>query len=217
MDSAVASRLSLAAEAPALAERILAARPARPAWARLVAVSGIDASGKGTLACALATALEARGRSVATVALDDWHEPPEVRFGEPPGEHFYRHAFDFERLFSHVIEPLQAHRALRLETIRPHAHGGRPVALAYDFFDVDVVLVEGVFLLRRDLVRRFDLRIWVDCGFDTALARALARNQEGLPAARLRADYARIYFPAQRVHEALDRPRAAADVVVAND
>lgn len=213
----VAAGLSPAAAAPGLADRVLATRPARPSWARLVAVSGIDASGKGLLAGALAAELEARGRRVATIGLDDWHEPPEVRFGTPPGEHFYRNAFDFERLFSHVIEPLQAHRALRLEAVRPHPHTGRPLEIAYDFFDVDVVLVEGVFLLRRDLAPYYDVRLWVDCSFATALARALARNQEGLPEDRLRADYARIYFPAQRLHESLDRPRAAADVVVPND
>lgn len=208
--------LGLTAHAHALAARIAALQPARPSWAKLVAISGIDAAGKGTLAAATAAALEARGLRVALIGLDDWHEPAERRFGDPAGPHFYRHAFDFETVFSQLIEPLRFHRALRHETARPHPHTGAPRRIAYDFADVDVVIVEGVFLLRRDLRARYDLRVWLHCPYETALQRALARNQEGLAASQLVSDYRRIYFPAQELHLAVDRPRDAADVVVDN-
>ena len=50
----------------------------------------------------------------------------------------------------------------------------------------------------------------------TALARALARNQESLPRERLIADYRRVYFPAQRLHDALDAPAHFAGLTLAN-
>jgi len=200
-----------------LAERIVRTPPARPGWARLAALSGVDASGKGTLARATAAELERRGLGVALVGLDDWHQPPAVRFGgSEPGEHFYRHAFDFEEVFSQVVEPLRLHRELSLSVRRPHPFTGEPRTLAYDWSDVDVVLFEGVFLLRRDLRPRYDLTVWIDCPFDVALERALRRNQEGLPAAQLIEDYRRIYFPAQQFHLERDRPRESAGVVVDN-
>ena len=214
MDSVLARGLSAAARARALAGRVAAVAPAHPDWARLVAVSGIDASGKGTLTRALAGELEMRGHRVAVIGLDDWHAPPEVRFGDPPGLHFYRHAFDLDRVFAEVIEPLRVHRALRLDVARPHPHTGAPRTIAYDFFDVDTILFEGVFLFRREFRARYDLRVWIDCPFDVALERALARNQEGVARARLRRDYAGIYFPAQCVHLGVDRPRDAAHVLV---
>ncbi|SRR6266567_2299176 len=63
----------------------------------------------------------------------------------------------------------------------------------------------------------FDLTIWVDCSFPTALARALARAQEGLsPAETIRA-YETIYFPAQKIHFARDNPRETADLIIDND
>ena len=70
--------------------------------------------------------------------------------------------------------------------------------------------------MRRDLRPRYDASLWVECPFETALERALRRNQEGKPEAQLRADYERIYFPAQRLHIAQDAPAAHADLVVAN-
>ena len=75
----------------------------------------------------------------------------------------------------------------------------------------------AAFLFRRALRHRYDLSIWVDCSFEAALMRALARNQEGLPPERLLADYRRIYFPAQEIHLRRDRPRDFADVVVPGD
>ena len=57
----------------------------------------------------------------------------------------------------------------------------------------------------------------MECSFETALRRAIARGQEGLAAAETIAAYQNIYFPAQRVHLAEDDPRACADLVLEND
>ena len=79
----------------------------------------------------------------------------------------------------------------------------------YEFRDVDVVLLEGIYLLRRDLRAHYDLAIWLECSFDTALVRALRRGQEGLPPDETIRAYETIYFPAQLIHFALDLERLA--------
>ena len=84
----------------------------------------------------------------------------------------------------------------------------------FRFDRIDIVVLEGIFLFRRDLVARYDLRVWIECSFDVALERALVRNQEGESVEQLGVDYERIYFAAQRLHFALDHPRASADVLV---
>lgn len=76
---------------------------------------------------------------------------------------------------------------------------------------MDVVVLEGIFLLRTEWRARYDLSFWIDCSERTALERALRRNQERLSPERLIADYRRIYFPAQRVHAVCDEPRWHAD------
>jgi uridine kinase len=88
---------------------------------------------------------------------------------------------------------------------------------SYAFRNVGIVLVEGIFLFKREYRELFDLTIWVDCSFFTALARALERKQEGLsPAATIQA-YETIYFPAQRIHMELDQPRQSVDLILNND
>lgn len=186
--------------------------------ALLTAISGIDGSGKGWTAAALARRLEARGLVTALLSVDPWQHPAAVRFGagERPGEHFYWNAIRFEELFRTVVEPLRATRALSTEVtlFRPFEKTCIQERLAWR--DVDVILLEGIFLFRRDLRPRYDLAVWVDCPFELALARALRRNQEGLRERDLREDYARIYFQAQVHHLDRDRPRERADWIYDN-
>jgi len=78
-------------------------------------------------------------------------------------------------------------------------------------------LVEGIFLFKPQYRKYFDLAIWIDCSFPTALARAIDRAQEGLSPANTIAAYDTIYFPAQRIHLAQDKPRENADLIFEND
>jgi uridine kinase len=87
----------------------------------------------------------------------------------------------------------------------------------YQFDDIDIILLDGIFLLKREHRAHFDMTFWVDCSFETALARALERGQEGLPPEETVHAYQTIYFPAQRIHFIRDDPRRAADMIIPND
>jgi len=78
-------------------------------------------------------------------------------------------------------------------------------------------VLEGSFLLKRELRERYGLSFWVECSFETALRRALLRDQEGLPEGQLIADYGWIYFPAQRIHLVRDGLQAFVDGIFVND
>ena len=186
--------------------------------AALVAVSGIDASGKGTVTAQLHALLDRQGLRVARIGLDPWHHPQTVRLcPRDAARHFYRHAFRWDGLFSQFLTPLREQRSITLrarliETARDHYYD-----YTYDFADVDVILLEGIFLLKRQFRARYDFAVWVECSARTALDRALRRNQEGLPPEQILADYRRVYFPAQCLHVLEDDPVSSADAVFVNE
>lgn len=198
---------------------ILDARARTPARRSvLVGISGIDGSGKGYVTARLAAALEERGLGVANVNVDGWLNLPHRRFNEQdPAAHFYAHAIRFDELFARLVLPLKARRSHRLvaDFAEETATAYRPHT--YCFEDVDVILLEGIFLLKRTYRDHFDLSFWVDCTFETALERAIRRGQEGLPAAATIRAYDTIYFPAQRIHAERDDPRSAASAIIVND
>jgi len=184
----------------------------------LVGVSGIDGCGKGYIASQLEAHLAQRGIPSVVINVDDWLNLPEKRFDrEAPAENFYQHAIRFDELFANLVMPLREHRSIHLvadcleETARQYRKR------TYDIKDVDVILVEGILLFKNQYRNFFDVRIWVECSFVTALARAIERGQEGLSMAKTIAAYENIYFPAQRIHIDRDDPKAAADLTYNND
>jgi len=186
--------------------------------ALLVALSGIDGSGKGFVADRAARALEARGVGVAGFNVDGWLNLPAVRFDpRDPAAHFYAHAIRFDAMFEELVLPLRRDRRIHLEADAAEETATHFHKRLYAFENVDVILVEGIYLLKQELRPRYDLTLWLDCSFETALERALSRGQEGLSADATRHAYETIYFPAQKIHFRRDAPREHADHVLSND
>jgi uridine kinase len=50
----------------------------------------------------------------------------------------------------------------------------------YRFADTDVILAEGIYHFKAAHRPVFDVAVWIDGTFETALERAIARSQEGL-------------------------------------
>ncbi len=190
----------------------------RGSRALLVGLSGIDGSGKGWVARRLATGLEGAGLRVASLGVDLWLNLPAVRFSAArPGEHFYANALRLEELLAHAALPLRDTRRLDLTFDATEETATTYRRERWRFDDIDVVLLEGIFLFKRGLRPHYDLAVWLDCSFETALARAIARGQEGLAVDETIRAYESIYFPAQRTHFERDDPSGSADLVLPND
>ena len=186
--------------------------------AALIAVSGIDASGKGYVSRELTRGLEERGCQVALINVDGWLRLPDGRFSAiDPARHFYNRAIRFEEMFAQLIVPLRERRCINVEVDFAEETASAYRRERYRFADVDVILLEGIYLLKRAYRHHYDLSIWIECSFETAVRRAVARAQEGLPPTETIRAYETIYFPAQRLHFELDVPMGAADMVLHKD
>ena len=173
----------------------------------LVAVAGVDTSGKTTLADALAAAVQ---RETVRESVDDFHRPRAERYrrGRTSPEGCYRDTFD--------------HDALRDRLLVPFRDGASCVTAAFDHLrdaPVDaeplqagpdaLLVVDGVFLQRRELDVGGDLGVHLQVPDEEVLRRAALRDgPDAVPLYRER------YLPAQRLYEAGCRPAERADVVL---
>jgi uridine kinase len=203
----------------AAVEMILAGRRRVPAHeSMLVAVSGIDGSGKGYVTERIIACIQRKSLHAVTVNVDGWLNFPSRRFHkERPEEHFYRHAIRFDDMFEQLILPLKRQRSIRVEADLAEETATVYHRHVYDFRDVDVIVLEGIYLLKRAFRRYYNLALWVNCSFETALIRALRREQEGLSPDETIQAYQTIYFLAQYIHFALDDLRSSADAILDND
>ena len=194
-----------------LAELVVSTRIDRRA---VVAVDGVDASGKTTLADRLAEAVGPQ-RPVVRASVDDFHRPRSERYrrGRDSPEGCYRDTFDNTALRDRLLHPFlrdgtHVTAVFDLERDEPVATPERQAPGAA------VLLVDGVFLQRPELDVDWHLVVHLKVPDDEVLRRAVLRDG-GTPE-EVAARYQVRYLPAQRLYEAECRPAEAADVVLDN-
>jgi uridine kinase len=186
-----------------------------------VALDGVDAAGKTSLADDLVRPLQGRGYSVIRTSLDNFHRPREVRHrrGATSPEGYYYDSFDYPALKSLLLDPLGPGGSLRYRTGlfdgRAEAALSSPVRTAGAHA---ILLFDGVFLFRPELEDCWDLRIWVEVTAEVALSRAIRRDAALFGgAAAVRERYEQRYIPGQRLYMEQCRPREQAHLVVDNN
>ena len=202
-----------------LVKEILDARTLIPSdRSLLTAVTGIDGCGKGYISARIVDGLQSKGVHAVAINVDGWLNLPDKRFDvQNPAEHFYLHAIRFEEMFAQLIFPLRDNRSLRIEVDYTEETATEYLQHVYEFEDVDVIVLEGIYLLKRAYQAHYDLSIWIECSFDTALERAISRAQERLTSEETIRAFRTIYFPAQEIHFQRDDPKAAATLIINND
>lgn len=189
-----------------------------------VAIDGPPASGKTTLADELAVVLRARDRDVVRATIDDFLFPRAQRYrrGQYSAESCYFDAHDHAALCRVLLDPLGPGGNRRFQHTVYDADADAPLSPPATTAAEDAVLLfDGVFLLRPELIDRWDLSIFVSVPFEKTIDRARARGaaQAGSIAgtAEIERSWRERYIPAQRLYFATARPTDHVDVIVHND
>ncbi len=201
-----------------LAEAVRSVTVAHPTR---VAIDGPPAAGKTTLGDELAVVLRAQGREVIRVSIESFLLPRSQRYrrGEYSAEGCYHDSFDFDALHRALLDPLGPggdRRFLKAVYDRPtETVLSQPVTTA----PADAVLLfDGVFLLRPELIDRWDLRIFVSAAFEETLDHARTRNLTLFGSAtEVERRHRERYGPSQRFYFDTVRPTDHADIIVHND
>ena len=82
-----------------------------------VAISGIDAAGKGYISKLATEALQEKGYAVALINIDPWQNTIPVRLQKNnAAENLYENIFRWNDFFEQLIFPLQKNKNIYLET-----------------------------------------------------------------------------------------------------
>ena len=186
-----------------------------------VAIDGIDAAGKTTLADKLVEYLAPSHRPILRASIDGFHHPRKVRYrqGRNSADGYFRDSFDLVAVRRELLEPLGPEGD---GFFRPHVFDyrtDRRVEVSKIPAGKDAILLfDGVFLCQLALRDCWDLVIYLKISYDTGLARGIQRNTP-LPDGEsdTRRLYQVRYHRGQRTYHQECDPEGLADVVVDNE
>lgn len=169
----------------------------------MVAIDGMSAAGKSTLAAGVVESLP----DAELIRGDDFYRvmTDELRFELSP-ERGYHEDYDWQRLLREVLTPLRRGATARFR--RYDWSTGRLGRWA-EARPASVVIVEGVYVMRPELRPEFDLTIWVETRPEVRTLRQSQRDDTPEWVAR--------WDRAERLYVARFRPPASADLVVSGD
>jgi len=170
----------------------------------LVAIDGLGGAGKSTLTQLLGQQLKTLGWIVAVVKHDDFYLPSNQR--ENQTTRTIGSDFDWERLRDQVLIPIREGRSAHYQRYDWEAD---VLAEWHTISASDVVLVEGVYTMRRELTNLYDLKIWVECPRAIRLARGIARDGE-----KARTIWEQDWMPKEDYYIKTHPPRKRADLFV---
>lgn len=186
-----------------------------------VAIDGVDAAGKTSLAEELALALQTQPRQVIHTSVDGFHQSKAVRcqLGDLSPEGFYRDSYNYDALIENLLVPLGPGGSLQYRTAVFDVRANTSLDLPFRTAQSDaILLVDGIFLLRPELISWWDLTIFLDVSFETTVARGSERDKTHLGSvAEARERYLKRYVPGQKLYFQDTHPLDKADIVIDNN
>ncbi|MGD0795112.1 MAG: HAD hydrolase-like protein [Dehalococcoidales bacterium] len=179
----------------------------------VIGVNGIDCSGKTVFTSALQQFLDAKGHQTQLISLDDFHNPREIRYaGQDQADNYFHKSFDIQTILKKLLIPVREKgeytATLKLLDLQTDKY---TVTRKFSFSRQSIVLIEGVFLFRKDLSPFIDYKIFLEIPLKEGKKRAISRD----PEASLN-KYDTKYLPAQRKYLQEHPPLTLADMIIDN-
>ena len=186
-----------------------------------VAVDGVDASGKTVFADSLAEKLKPIPREVIRASVDGFHNPKIIRRqrGQLSPEGFYHDSYNYPALIQDLLLPLGPNGDLHYRIQVFDLVKDQPVDPPMKTASNDaILLMDGIFLLRPELLPHWDLTIFLQADFKNTVPRGTARDA-ALFGSQEKAEerYRARYVPGQELYFREAHPLDNADIFIDNN
>lgn len=158
-----------------LAEKILNIKKESPI---LVCIDGVNGAGKTTLISELVDCLKKSNRQIVKVFIDGFHNPRDVRYakGRNSAEGYYYDSYNYEAITKYLLQPLKSGNLEYKTVIFNHLTDSAVEVPTEKAEKNAIVIMEGIFMQRPELINYWDYKIFLDINFEVSLKRVLSRT-----------------------------------------
>ncbi len=169
----------------------------------------------------LADELKGSGRNIIRASVVGFHNPKGIRYskGEDSPEGYYFDSFNHEAMAEVLLDPLSSGNFQYETAVFDYATDSEVVLPVQIATSDSILITEGIFLFRPELVKYWDLKIFIDVDFKIAVKRAIGRGteREYIGAEQEITDrYNQRYIPGQKLYFKKANPKEQADIVIKN-
>ncbi|MDM5250730.1 hypothetical protein [Lysinibacillus sp. G4S2] len=186
-----------------------------------VAISGITASGKTTLANELAEELRRRKKEVVRTSIDNFHNPRAIRYrqGKDSAIGYYEDAHDYQAFKEKLLIPLGENGNRQYQIVSLDLEKDEYVNPEQQLATDDTIfIVDGTFLLKKELIHLFDYKIFVQTDFELARKRGAKRETIAFGSyEKAEVMFLNRYHAASSLYLNEHNPQENADIVVNNN
>lgn len=169
----------------------------------IVGIDGASASGKSTIANKF-TELD---HKVSVVHMDDFYRPSKER-KSINNSRVVGANFDWERVRKQVLTPLTQGKFGRYQRYDWHTD---EMSEWSDVPTGGIVIIEGCFTIRAELLPYYDVRIWIENPKQICLERVIQRERNGSDNRFL---WENVYRPDEEKYMKIQKPWEHADIII---
>lgn len=182
----------------------------------VVGIDGADGAGKTIFADDLAHELRTMGNEVFRASMDDFHRPRALRYakGRDSAQGFYEDSYDYAAFRRVLLGPFRLAGSTGFQLRFFDLKRDVPFESDWTTGPADAILiVDGIFLLRPELVGIWNFSVWLEVPDVVRRARMVERDSSH---PELDEPRGQRYLGGQELYQREAAPRVAASAVVDN-
>lgn len=181
----------------------------------VIGIDGLGGAGKSTVSEELCSGLGTAGIHTILLHIDDFIHTRQIRYNSeyPEWQCYYDLQWRYD-YFTDTVERIKTASGSSVEVELYDKENDSYFTEKYDVTDRTAVIVEGIFLQRKELRGIFDYMIYIDVPEDVRMKRVLQRDTYIGNERQIIEKYENRYFPAERHYFGEYRPDRSADFVI---
>lgn len=182
----------------------------------IVGIDGLGGAGKSTIVNSLKLQLQNENYPTYILHIDDFIHPKHIRYDNTKEEWYcyYNIQWRYDYLVEEILSPIKKGKTIN-KTIELYNKENNKYLLQSLYIPYGSILIlEGVFLQRKELKNYLDFVIYLDVPQDVRLNRVLIRDSYIGELEDIKNKYERRYFPAENKYLLEYSPIETADFVL---